>query len=148
MASCFLSYSLWKESGSSFRAASAHLLEQHRPASAAGRSGAGGLGGLVGQAAAGLLAGRVVVVPVVGLHEVHEAVALHALESGLEQAEVADDGGGDEEHHKEDEEGEVEDGVADDAALAQLGLLEGVDRRADLAAVELLVSAAFWRIME
>jgi hypothetical protein len=116
-----------------------HLESIHRPASAACRclcSASGGLGSLVGQTATSLGAGGVVVVPVAGLHEVHEAISVHALEGRVEKAEVADDSRGDEQNHKENEEGEVEDGVADNATLAKLCLLERVDRRADLATVE------------
>jgi hypothetical protein len=113
-----------------------HLEGQHRPASAACRCLCRGLCSLVGQATAGLGAGGVVVVPVAGLHEILEFAAVQTLEGGVEKTEVADDSWGDQENHKENEEGEVENGEANDATLAQLGLLERVDRRADLATVK------------
>jgi hypothetical protein len=118
-----------------------HLESIHRPASAACWSlcsASGSLGSLVGQTATSLGAGGVIVVPVAGLHEVHEAISVHALEGSVKKAEVADDSRGDEQNHEENEEGEVEDGVADNAALAKLGLLERVDRRADLATVDIV----------
>jgi hypothetical protein len=118
-----------------------HLESVHRPASAACGclcSTSGSLGSLVGQTATSLGAGGVVVVPVAGLHEVHEAASVQVLEGRVKQAEVADDSRGDEQDHEEEEEGEVEDGVADNATLAKLGLLERVDRRADLATVEVV----------
>jgi hypothetical protein len=116
-----------------------HLESIHRPASAACRSlcsASGSLGSLVGQTATSLGASGVVVVPVAGLHEVLEAISVHALEGTVKEAEVADDSRSDEQDHEENEEGEVEDCVADDATLAKLGLLERVDRRADLATVD------------
>jgi hypothetical protein len=115
-----------------------HLEGQHRPASAACRCLCCGLCSLVGQATTGLGAGSVVVVPVAGLHEVLELAAVQTLEGRIEKAEVADDSRGDQEDHEENKEGEVKNGEADDATLAQLGLLERVDRRADLATVEMV----------
>jgi hypothetical protein len=115
-----------------------HLESQHRPASAACRCLRCGLCSLVGQTTASLGAGSVVVVPVAGLHEVHELVAVQTLEGGVEETEVANDSRGNQENHEEDEEGEVKNGEANDATLAQLGLLERVDRRADLATVEMV----------
>jgi hypothetical protein len=60
------------------------------------------------------------------------------LEDAIKQAEVADDSRCDEEDHEEDEEGEVEESVANDTTLAELGLLERVDGRADLTAVNVV----------
>lgn len=114
-----------------------NLVSEHRPASAAS-SRRGGLSCLVGQTATSLGAGSVVVVPVVGLHEVHELVSVQAFESAVEQAKVTDHSRGNEQDHEQDEEGEVEDSVADDATLAKLGLLQGVDRRADLATIDVV----------
>ena len=119
-----------------------NLVSEHRPASAAG-SRRGGLCCLVGQTATSLGAGGVVVVPVVGLHEVHELVSVQTLEGAVEEAEVADNGGSDEDDHEQDEEGEVENGVTDDATLAELRLLEGVDGGADLATVKIVSTKLF-----
>jgi hypothetical protein len=112
-----------------------HLERQHRPASAACRCLCCGLCSLIGQTTTGLGAGSVVVVPVAGLHEVLELAAVQTLEGGVEKAEVADDSRCNQEDHEEDEEGEVKNGEANHTALAQLGLLKRVDRRADLATV-------------
>lgn len=80
-------------------------------------------------------AGRgVVVLPVDGLHEIQRVA------EGLRDVrlELADDDRTDNQDHHQEEHEEVHDGVADDAALAQLRLLERVDRRADLAAVDIV----------
>lgn len=119
-----------------------NLVSEHRPASAAS-SRRGGLSCLVGKTATSLGAGSVVVVPVVGLHEVHELVSVQAFESAVEKAKVADHSGSDKQDHEQDEEGEVEDSVADNATLAKLRLLQRVDRRADLATVD---SVSTWFI--
>jgi hypothetical protein len=60
------------------------------------------------------------------------------LEGVIKKAEVTDDSRSDEQDHEEDEEGEVEESVANDTALAELGLLERVDRRADLTTVNVV----------
>ena len=65
-------------------------------------------------------------------------MAVQTLEGGVEKAEVANDSRCDQENHEEDEEGEVKNGEANHTALAQLGLLERVDRWADLATVEIV----------
>jgi len=124
-----------------YNCCSLHLESEHRPASAASRrrcpSGTrGSLSSLVGQTATSLGAGSVVVVPVTGLHEVHEVTAVKLLEGVVKKTQVADDSRCNEQDHEEDEESEVKDCVADDATLAKLGLLERVDRRADLTTEE------------
>jgi hypothetical protein len=68
------------------------------------------------------------------------------LENAVKEAEVSDDSGGDEEDHEEDEEGEVEESVANDTALAELGLLEGVDGRANLTTVKIVSEVIASRI--
>jgi hypothetical protein len=133
----FFLYTLFHENSSrDCRPVARRLEGQHRPASAACRCLCCGLCSLVGQTTTGLGAGSVVVVPVAGLHEVLELAAVQTLEGGVEKTEVADDSRGDQENHEENEEGEVENGEANDTTLAQLGLLERVDRRADLATVK------------
>lgn len=76
---------------------------------------------------AGLLARRVVIVVARRLQQVIRDLG-QALELG-----PCDDGRRDEEH-EHDQQDEVQDSIAHDAALAEAGLLEGVDRRADLPA--------------
>ena len=51
-----------------------------------------------------------------------------------EADELAGDDGADDEDEEEEEHGKVQDGVAHDATLAELRLLEGVDWWADLTA--------------
>lgn len=106
-----------------------HLEGEHQSAAAAvaacACTGCGGRSTCDGGTGVG---GRsVVVVPVVGLDEVHRQVDAASIDK------LAGDNRADDEDDEEEEEGEVHDRVADDAALAKLGLLERVDRRADLA---------------
>ena len=81
----------------------------------------------------------IVVVPVVRLDQVHGQLDAAGID------ELAGDDGTHDEDDEEQKEGEVEDGIADDTALAQLGLLERVDWRADLAAVRGFVSGGTLR---
>jgi hypothetical protein len=118
-----------------------HLECKHRPASAAGGCLCGArssLGRLVGQTATGLGGGGVIVVPVVGLHEVHELLSVQALESFVEETKGTDHSGRDQQDHEENKEREVQDSVADNTTLAKFGLLERVDRRANLATVDVV----------
>lgn len=79
-------------------------------------------------------AAGVVFVEALGLKEVESLVAAEGVPEV--KAVLAGDAGADDEDEEEEQHGEVEDGVADDATLAELGLLEGVDWRPDLAAVK------------
>ena len=83
------------------------------------------------------LAVRVVVVPVRRLQQVERNAARKAAARAEEGAseEPSYDRWTDDEDQEQEEHEEVEDGVADDTALAKLGLLERVDWWADLAAV-------------
>ena len=60
------------------------------------------------------------------------------LEDVIKEAKVSDDSRGDKEDHEQDEEGKVEKSVANDTALAELGLLERVDGRANLTTVNIV----------
>ena len=79
--------------------------------------------------ASGVFSRSVVVAVPGGLKELHRQV-------DVELDLLASDDGADNESKEDDQENEVEDGVTDYPALAKLGLLERVDRRTDLTAIE------------
>lgn len=90
------------------------------------------------RARCGQTSGRVARVVVVESRWLDEVVG----KRGKSLEEATGDNRTDDQNDKEDEHGEVEDGVADDAAPAQLRLLERVDGRTDLATARELAHVA------